>query len=412
MIIKNLILFFFNSLLIVSVSFSGEFLTLQVVRKSVESAHSLVKASGSKRDSAESFAIYADQRPNPKLEIGYFIEPVETRVGAMKSKVGISQALPAKSRLNLKKRVQLENVEIAQLEKERLVQELKLQATLKFFEYLYLHQKLRILEDNLKIVQSWSKLWETHYSHHDFRYQRLVQLQIEATQIQDKIREVSESIPNTFQELANLSWLEQSQAIPPSFDSKVKKDQLSFDPSSNIELLILDVEQKKQRLKVSLERSFFIPSKTLRTDWTMIDSRNGTGGEDAWMIGLGMEILLNKSETKSRVEGQERLLEALNSKREYLLSNLESDFLSLQFQSHNSMKKLELYRDDLIPRTKESLDSLQINYSSQNKGMDFFGLLDTLRKLLSLNLELEAIKKNYFQARARQYRLLGKEVPW
>lgn len=387
------------------------YLSLESLLETVQKNHSLVNSSRVKESSLELAAFSSGRKPNPEFKFGYWIEPVQTRAGAMQTKLSLSQTLPPKSRLLQEKKVSLEELGLQELQTRKLVQDIERKVRIKYFEYNFLVRKVQILKENLKIVQSFAKLWETHYSHHDYRYPRLIQLQTEATQIQDQIRETEELVPVVYEELMTLSWRDPDQPLKTDFQGKVSKVNSSFDSSKNIDLSILKAELAKQREKSKLARTFYQPKKIALLEYTGIDN-NAPGtlaGQDAWMVGVGIELILDKDRVSQKLGASRKMEEALELQILHKTRELETRWKRASYQVENARKKFLLCKTELIPRTSETLEALQINYGSQNKGMDFFALLDNLRKLLSLNLEKELHFKEYFQARAQQIRLLGKE---
>jgi|GEM_PF-1629850 len=389
----------------------GRYLSLASLLNAVRENHSLIDSSRKKEASLDFTARSLGRKPNPELKLGYWLEPVETRAGAMQAKLAYSQALPPKSRLLQEKKVSLEELTIQELQTSKLIQDLQRQVRDKFFEYNYLQRKAEILQENLKIVESFAKLWETHYSHHDYRYPRLIQLQTEITQIQDQVREVEEMIPVVYEELMTLSWKDSGKAMKTNFQQKVIEVDSKFKSSRNIDLSILKARLKKQQEKLKLAKTFFQPKKTAFMEYTGINNNapGSLSGQDAWMIGVGVELVLDKNRVKQKVSANEKMEEALELKILHKTRELQTQWKRASYRVENARKKFQLCDSELIPRTREALEALQINYSSQNKGMDFFALLDNLRKLLSLNLEKELHFKEYFQARAQQIRLLGRE---
>lgn len=384
-------------------------LRLDELKDSLFANHILLKAAEQKTKAADHQADSAGRRPDPFIKFGLFPKEVETRNGAMKTKIGVSQALPPRSRLHFKKRVAQGVASIQELNKTKLFQDLLLMLEKKFFMYNFMFKKRDVLDENLKLLNSWIKLWGTHYSHHNFQYQRLIQLQVDAREIEDQIRSVNEAIPIIYEELMELAWTTPSQAVKPVFKQAISNTDLTLKLKNNIELLLLDEALKKQTAKTNLAKSFFKPKYMLGTEWTQIDSdRPGaTQGEDAWMISLGMELVLDKNRVRNRVSSENLKKQAILSKREYKRRDLEVKWKRFSFELDNARKQYLLIKDDLLPRTREALDSIQARYTTQSKGMDFFSLLGHLRKLLKLSLAMEVHYKDYFQARAEQKRILG-----
>ena len=388
---------------------SGE-LSLKELYQAISNEHSLVKSSLLNINAAKTLAKYADTKPNPKLEMAYWLEPIQTKQGPTNKKLSLSQKILPPSKLKLRKRVELGNVEILELENLKIKQDLKYELSKTFFEYYFLFKKLDILKQNLKLVQSWAKLWETHYSHHNFRYPRLVQLQIEITRIRDQIREVKELIPIVYQQLMSSSDLNESKVRIPIHESKLMQYDLSDKADDNIDLLILQSKLHRQTLYKSLERTSFIPNKTIKSEITSIDSPHGADVGNPWMIGLGVDIILNKAQIQSRVASKQAAIKASEIKINYFKSGTEAKLKDVIFRINNNLKRYLILKNELLPRTQESLDSLQVSYSSQTNDMDFFGLLETLRTLLDINLEVESVRKIFFQDLARFQRLSGTPI--
>ena len=149
-------------------------LTLEFLKKNLRVQHKLLQASSMKVDSLKSKARAEGRLPNPWVQFGLFPKEIETKNGSTKSKLSLSQVLPPKSQLSLKRKIAFGWVQIEELKREKTYQELLLEIENTFFEYNFLYQKEEVLRENLKLIQSWVKLWETHYAHHNFQYQRLI----------------------------------------------------------------------------------------------------------------------------------------------------------------------------------------------------------------------------------------------
>lgn len=384
-------------------------LTIESLRESLKSNNPLLGAAMNQVQSAQSTARSKGRKPDPFLKMGLFPKAVETRNGAMKSKLGISQVFPPGSRLHFEKQLFLDAVSVEELKKQKLFQDLVLKLETKFLAYQFQFKKKEVLQENLKILEAWIKLWESHYSHHNFAYQRLVQFQVDAREIEDQIREVDERIPVLFQELMQLSWQSKNEIELPQFNGIITSKIPEFTISGNPQILILEAELKKQKSRLELSKSFYKPKYMLGTEWTQIDSnRTGPGqGDDAFMVTLGVDLVLDRSRVRHRVQGDEFKFKAIEERMRYKQRSLEIEYQDASFRKTNARKEFLLIRDDLLPRTREALDSIQASYTTKSKGMDYFSLLGHLKKLLKLSLAMEKHYKNYFQADAKLRHISG-----
>lgn len=382
-------------------------LTLTYLYSVLSDHHELVESFNDDIELARQKALFADSKPNPRFEMGYWLEPIQTKNGSTRSKLAVSQKILPKSRLQLRKRLEFGQVSIAELQREKVIQDLKYEVTKLFFDYLFLYEKLDILSNNFRIIESWNKLLETHYSHHDFRYPQLIQLQMEATRIQDQIREIKESIPNTFQQLKSIALIEVSEPLRPIFTAAIKKRTLVEDIDNNVDLLIMKSQLERQKIRKNLEETFQIPDKMIKTEWTTLQNENSLGTKNPWMVGIGFDLILNKKQLNANVEAENRRTHSLEKRLGYFRKDLKSKIKNSIFNLENQLKKFLLFSNDLLPRTQELLKSLQINYSARTNDMDFFALLETLRSLLKIELDITTVKKSYFHEMAYYQRLNG-----
>lgn len=388
----------------------SEDLTLEYLKHSLLSNHQMLKSQSLLIEAQRSEAKSLGRLPNPLLKYGLFPNEISTKNGLIKSKVSISQEIIPKARLHFKKQAALNVVNTEQLQKDKTLQDLILNLEKTFFTYNFLSEKVEILQDNLKLVNSWIKLWETHYSHHNFQYQRLIQLQVDAREIEDSIRSVQDQIPIVYQELMELAWIESSEPQKVKFNREIIAIDKEFDLETNIDLQIISSLENEASTKVKLANSLYKPKYSLASEWTMIES-NGTGvdqGKDAWMVSLGMELVLDKRRVEHRVDSAKSKVQSLQHKKNYIKRHLRTQFKKKLFKLKDARLKYQLIKDDLLPRTREALDSIQASYTTQSKGIDFFSLLSHLRKLLKLNLDMSQQYKNYFQKDAELKRILGK----
>lgn len=383
--------------------------TLQYLKESLRRNHLMLKSQSLIIESKSAQAKSEGRLPNPFIKFGLFPKELSTKNGLTKSKLGVTQVLPPKSQLYFKKQIAIGSVGIEELKKEKTLQDLMLQLEKTFFKYNFLHQKKEVLSENFKLVNSWINLWKTHYSHHDFQYQRLIQLQVDAREIEDQIRSVKEQLPVVYEELRELAWLDEELLQTVKFDEEISNINDNLNLDNNIDLLIIDASKKIESSKLKFEHSFYKSKYILGSEWTMIDA-DGIGanqGNDAWMISVGMELVLDKNRVKNRVNSKKHMLQSLVRKRDYLNRHLKTQWSKSLFKLSDARLQYQLIKEDLVPRTREALDSIQANYITQSKGIDFFSLLGHLRKLLKLNLEMKNQYKNYFQAKAELKRILS-----
>ena len=85
-----------------------------------------------------------------------------------------------------------------------------------------------------------------------------------------------------------------------------------------------------------------------------------------------------------------------------------SDLKTALYNYRDAGRKIELFRDTLIPKAKQSLNVTQTAFESGNK--DFLSLIDTQRTLLEFELAYERALTDRVKFRAQVEMLIGKDL--
>ena len=88
--------------------------------------------------------------PDPKISVGYFLSPVETRVGPQQAKIGISQMFPAFGSLKIKEELQQSLSEGKTQELQQIKNQIIFELKSLWFQLLSIQEKIMIQ----KLLQS------------------------------------------------------------------------------------------------------------------------------------------------------------------------------------------------------------------------------------------------------------------
>ena len=362
--------------------------------------------------------VQAGTLPDPQVSYSYFINEVETRVGAQRHKYGVSQTLPWFQKLRLRKDVasQKAEAEYYNFLSKKLI--LMKQVKRIYFDYYYLSRSIAIVKESVQLLSNLEKSVRSRYKTARAEYVSVIKLQVELGKLEDRLREIQElrvPLMAQFNALLNRSL---EQMIP--WPRKLKMQPFNYSDrhlislfnENNPVLKSLDYQIEKELFATSLAKKEFFPDITLGVDWLYTSSGLGAGtrdsGKDPFIATISMNVPLWFDSYNAGV----RQAKARHSAASKMRINNENVLLSrlklVVYNIRNAERKINLYRDTLIPKAKESLKVIQQAFET-NKAT-FIDFIDTQRTVLEFELEFERAFANYHQGVADIEEIIGMEV--
>jgi len=105
-------------------------------------------------------------------------------------------------------------------------------------------------------------------------------------------------------------------------------------------------------------------------------------GKDPEYLGIGLNIPLWTSQYDARRQAAVTRTLSLQEQRAYLQEQLSSQLAQFQFQLRDNARQLQLYRNELIPRTDEALQTQLRAYQTGDAA--FLDVIDTEQQLIEL----------------------------
>ncbi|MDY7091603.1 MAG: TolC family protein [Acidobacteriota bacterium] len=338
----------------------------------------------------------ADVLPDPQAHFAYFIESVETRVGPQEQKLGVTQKVPWPSKLGLRLEVAVEAARVA--EQRYQVIKLRLFYDIKdaYYELYYLARAISITEDNIALLGHLESVAQANFMV-GAPVSGVVKAQLELGKLDDRLR--------TLQDLREPALARLNAALGRPADAPVRwpervpdrelelEDQLVFESLTerNPELLALDHEIERTSKAIALARTAFRPDFNFGLDWVSTgDAINPAlpgSGQDPLVARVSVTLPIWRSKYRSAVREAERRRGAARGARADAEFGLEARVELALFRFHDAERKIDLYRDTLVPLSEASLEVAQQAYEAGKE--DFLDVIDAQRQLLELQLALE-----------------------
>jgi len=374
--------------------------------------NALVKASFKKWQSSIARISVARGLPAPSISFGYFIENVETKVGPQEYKIGLVQMFPWFGKLKTQGEIQTQNAEAEYYNLIDQMLQLKQKIVHTYFDYYFLVHSQSITSQNLDLVKNWENVLLIKYKTASVGHPNLIKTQIEYIKLQDDLNTLeAKSLPLLKEMAAHLNLNHLDSIIFPEVVEYTtipwdKDYSLSLAQSNNPGLLVRKSNVSKHEYILKRAKLNKWPDFGFGVDYVGTGvGNNGTDGKDPLMFMVTMKLPLWPGKISSQIKAARLGLEAANNfvieKENRLNTQLEKEW----FQLEDQQRKIDLYNDQLIPKSLESLRSSEKAYISDQ--LDFINLVDAQRRYLQFRLEYEKALAQYFKSFVNIQVLLG-----
>jgi len=351
--------------------------------------------------------------PDPLLSYGYYFESVETRTGPQNQRFGLSQKFPAFGKLRLAKSIA---TDLAAAYGERYRQEklnLDDAITKAYAELYYLKRSINITQDRISLVQDLESVARTRYKAGS-PMAPILQAQVELGRLEDRLSSLND-LREPYTARLNAAINRPSDA-PLPWPADLPYTKLSPDEavllkglastSPELSSLAHNVEQGEHR--VDLAKRERLPDFTLGVQYIDTGEANkplSDSGNDPVIGTLGINIPLWLGKNRSRIAAANYQRTAARLTLENREQTLGADIQQSLFKLRDADRKINLYKESLIPKAEQSL---QVNRKGYEAGhMEFINLIDAERMLLEFELAHERALADHLTARAQLAQLTG-----
>jgi outer membrane protein TolC len=331
--------------------------------------------------------------PDPTVSFGYFISPVETRVGAQRFRAGLSQMFPWRGTLPKQKQLAAALAQVRfeefQAAKNMLFLEVK-NAYLAIFE---LEKQIEINSANLELLKSFEPIAKTKYESNLTTLADLVRVQIkidEANTALELLQLKRDPLLSEFNTLMNNEVALQSEQIDLNYTLSASPDVVfNLDSAlvNNPNIKAVEEQIGAANIQLSLAELAAKPKIGVGLEYGFIQKRNmpniPDNGKDilAPTINLSLPIFRKKNKALKQEVGY--MQEAYQFQIEGAKNQISNQWAMANFQLSKAQTELDLYATKL-EKTALLLKLLTSEYSNSNT--QFGELLSTLQMILQLEL--------------------------
>jgi outer membrane protein TolC len=344
--------------------------------------------------------------PDPQLAFGYFINPIETRVGPQEARFSVSQMFPWIGTLKARKQVKVKEAQakhhIFQNKRNHLFYRVK--ST--WYDLYVLNEHLAIIDENIDILESLEALALQKYETAQSSQADVLQVQIELEDLRIRKQNLLDDrqvLHQQFSELLNRDTLE----VPPNIDVSSKqlpapKEILRQQVLQNNPMLNqLSFEQQAAKESIRAAKLDGLPKVGIGVDYIFTGERETIlpgNGQDAFMARASIKLPLYRKKYNAQKRQAEIQHNAVKNQQATIQNKLITELEQELRTFKQSQRKIYRYKQKQISRTQQAINVLMEKYSSADT--DFEEILRLQRRLLEYQQNRETAIGNQNKALA------------
>ncbi|MFT7516783.1 MAG: cobalt-zinc-cadmium efflux system outer membrane protein [Myxococcota bacterium] len=341
--------------------------------------------------------------PEPRLMLGGFIEPVETRNGPMQMKIGLQQRIPWQGRLDdlsAQQRIIAQAVAAEVVDKQL---QIRRQLTELWAKRILLDRSVGITKTQVDLMHHIEDLVIAKFESGRASQAKVLRTQLATTKLEDRLFSLATAADLVDAKIFaastvhgnTIDWSKQEYPLQDLMDS-------DFDNGPvRPRLLSLQFRMMAAAKSIDIANDRQMPDFTVGIDYTMVGDGNpgmATSGDDAFGVQLAFDIPFGNRPYAAMVAAAEQRQLSLRWQLEQATRNLDAEIVNALSLKDDAQRRVDLYRNKLIPRAESTIEAtLQAFQSSQASLQD---VLDASTLILEYQLQLEAAHSDMCSARA------------
>ena len=354
--------------------------------------------------------------PDPTVAFGVFVSPVETRVGAQRANISISQMFPWFGQLKAQESVVADLAKARYQEFEDAKNKLQFEVRSTYNNLYVLRSAIEITQENIVLLNSFKELAKVKFESGKGSFVNVLRIDMEVLELDSQLELLRDSetpILSRFKELLNTE-LPSVIDFPDTLWSDNLETDLAFLNDSllvnNPVLSKYDYEMSSLTNQARVAELQGKPSFSVGLSYINVAKRDGVdvsgNGRDAIALPqVGIRIPLYRKKYEAMVKEKQILRESVRLQKDNTINRLQTSLEEWLKDYRDAVRRENLY-EQLSGIARQSLNLLVSEYTTE--GSDFEEVLRMDRQLLKYELELEKARADRNTTVAYINYLIGK----
>ena len=325
--------------------------------------------------------------PDPNLSFGYFVSPVETRVGPQRARFSLTQMFPWFGTLKAQEDAATLMAEAKYQEFLDARNKLYYQVSASYYPLYELHKLISIEEENQRILSSYKEIATIQFQNDKGSMVDVLRVDImlkDATSNLSILEQKQKPLVTRFNKLLNRSdddnIVVQDSLFTFSLPANYRKDSLL---ASNpiLDELELKIEASKASEQAAIKQG--LPKLGVGLDYVIVGQRTDVSlpdnGQDVFMPMVSVSLPIFRGKYKAAQKEAQLMQESYSLQREEAANRLISSYDMIWFEIQKQIELIQLYEEQ-IQESRQSLNLLFSAYSTSGK--DFEEVLRMQQQIL------------------------------
>ena len=386
----------------------NQFLTLKDYTSYAESHNAGIKSSYQQLQMALEQVPQAKALPDPQVTYNYWTKQSDLQ---MKQTVGVMQMFPWFGKIDARTQAAIKETSAAQQKYQAARVALFKEIKEGFYEFAYLARATDTAIENLELFKHFEEVARTKHMTTTTGHPDVIRAQVEIAKMEDVLRGLNQLREPTVSRLRTALTLPADANLPWPKTEEFNAVELDYERLANIlrqknpELAGLNYEAMAAGSKITLAEKNFYPDIGVGVMWENMDNRGGRDGV-AMVFQMNLPLWRDSYSAGARqAQAQKASIEQQKIETENVLLTKASQSL---YEYRDSIRKIRLYRNTLIPKGRELLQASEAAYREGT--IDFLSLIDAQRMLLDYHLSLQRAIADNQQKLAELEMLAGTEL--
>ncbi|WP_100626891.1 TolC family protein [Algoriphagus formosus] len=325
--------------------------------------------------------------PDPNLSFGYFVSPVETRVGPQRARFSLTQMFPWFGTLKAQEDAATLMADAKYQEFLDARNKLYYQVSASYYPLYELQKLISIEEENQRILSSYKEIATIQFQNDKGSMVDVLRVDImlkDATTNLSILEQKQKPLVTRFNKLLNRSdddnIVVQDSLFTFSLPANYRKDSLL---ASNpiLDELELKIEASKASEQAAIKQG--LPKLGVGMDYVIVGQRTDMSvpdnGKDVFMPMVSVSLPIFRRKYKAAQKEAQLMQESYSLQREEATNRLTSSYDMIWFEIQQQVELIQLYEEQI----KESGQSLNLLFSAySNSGKDFEEVLRMQQQIL------------------------------
>ena len=352
---------------------------------------------------------------NPTLGFGYFISPIETRIGSQQTKISLSQIFPWFGTLSAKKAA-ASLIAAAQFEQFRNKQALlTFKVKTAYYNYLEALELLEIHRQNLSIMKSHKNMAKIAYSNGKSKNTEVLDANLMLDEITSNIQILDQRLDLLKRSFNRLLNRPDSLKITATTLAEPTDLNINKDPDSTLahhpKMAALEQQMAAAIIDENVARKNGLPQIGVGIDYMVIQPLDGSmvknNGKDALMPMVSLSLPIFRKKYQSQIREIQLYQKQLAAQKKQLQNTLTIEWVTAQNQRFESQAQYDL-DEKRIQNANQKITFAFSDFRVANG--NFKNILEAQKNLLKFKLSQVTWKRNYAEALAKMTYLISKEL--